>query len=629
MTNINVTQRDIEKGFRVMNIITLDFETYYSKTYNLSKLTTEEYIRHPNFQVIGVSVKVNDQPAQWFSGSAKEILRFLHQFDWDSSALLSHNTMFDGAILSWRCGIRPALLLDTMCMSRALHGVNARHSLAAVAERYGVGQKGSEVAKTIGKRRKDFTPEELEAYGAYCVNDVTLTWEIFNKMMAAGFPHREIMLIDLTLRMFTEPVLELNVPHLERHLENIVETKRQLLAASGVTDKADLMSNQKFAALLKAHGVTPPMKISARTGEPTYAFAKTDEEFLALRNHESLTVQALVEARLGNKTTIEETRTQRFIDIGKRGPLPIPLRYYAAHTGRWGGTDYINLQNLPSRGPNAKQIKNAITAPDGYMLVNCDSSQIEARILAWWAEQDDLVEAFAKREDVYKKMAVSIYGVPVDQINKSQRHVGKTTVLGCGYGMGAAKFQAYLKTGYPPVEIDIDEARRIIDVYRNTNQKIVELWRQAQLALKYMLIGERVQIGREGVVEVDPYKKAIILPNGLSIIYDNLSAQETEKGYEYIYDTREGSTRIYGGKCVENCVQALARCVVAEQMLKIAKRYKVVLTVHDSVLTCVPENKLDEARKYIEDCMNWVPSWAKGLPISCESGVGKTYGGCE
>jgi DNA polymerase len=226
-------------------------------------------------------------------------------------------------------------------------------------------------------------------------------------------------------------------------------------------------------------------------------------------------------------------------------------------------------------------------------------------------------------------MAVSIYGVPVDQINKSQRHVGKTTVLGCGYGMGAAKFQAYLKTGYPPVEIDIDEARRIIDVYRNTNQKIVELWRQAQLALKYMLIGERVQIGREGVVEVDPYKKAIILPNGLSIIYDNLSAQETEKGYEYIYDTREGSTRIYGGKCVENCVQALARCVVAEQMLKIAKRYKVVLTVHDSVLTCVPENKLDEARKYIEDCMNWVPSWAKGLPISCESGVGKTYGGCE
>jgi DNA polymerase I-like protein with 3'-5' exonuclease and polymerase domains len=612
-----------------MDVITLDFETYYSKAYSLSKLTTEEYIRSPLFQVIGVSAKVNDGPTRWFSGSAKATLDFLRSFDWSRSAVLSHNTMFDGAILSWRCGIRPARLLDTMCMSRALHGVNARHSLAAVAERYGVGEKGTEVARAIGKRRGDFSPEELAAYGAYCVKDTDLTWEIFNRMMAAGFPPQELRLIDLTLRMFTDPVLQLDVPHLEGHLLHTVQAKAQLLVDAGVADKADLMSNPKFAAMLEAQGVTPPMKMSARTGKPAYAFAKTDEDFLALREHESLAVQTLVEARLGNKTTIEETRTQRFIDVGRRGAFPVPLRYYAAHTGRWGGTDKINLQNLPSRGPNAKQIKKAIIAPDGHVLIDCDSSQIEARVLAWWAGQDDLVEAFAKREDVYKKMAVSIYGVPLTSVDKAQRHVGKTTVLGCGYGMGAPKFQTYLKTGFPPIEVDTDEAKRIIDVYRHTNDKIVDLWKRAQLALKHLVLGDSISLGRPGVVDVDPTRGGIVLPSGLPILYDNLRAQETEKGYEYVYDTREGPTRIYGGKCVENIVQALARCVVAEQMLKIAKRYRVVLTVHDSVISCVPEAEVVEAQAYIESCMRWTPAWATGLPVNCESGVGKSYGACE
>jgi DNA polymerase len=612
-----------------VDIITADFETFYSKTYSLSKMTTEAYIRDPQFQVIGVSVKVNDQPTQWFSGTARETLEFLHGFDWENSALLSHNTMFDGAILSWRCGIRPARLLDTMCMSRALHGVNARHSLAAVAERYGVGEKGDEVVRAIGKRRSDFTAGELREYAAYCVKDTDLTWEIFSRMLAAGFPTPELKLIDLTLRMFTDPMLRLDVPHLEGHLMHTVRTKEDLLAEAGITDKKDIMSNLKFAALLEAHGAEPPTKISPATGKTAYAFAKTDEDFLALQEHESLAVQTLVAARLGNKSTIEETRTQRFIEVGRRGAFPIPLRYYAAHTGRWGGTDKVNLQNLPSRGPNAKQIKRAIVAPDGYMLVDCDSSQIEARVLAWWAEQEDLVQAFERKEDVYKIMATSIYGVPVEDVTKQQRHVGKTTVLGCGYGMGAPKFQTYLKTGFPPMDVELDEAKRIIDIYRHTNHRIVDLWRDAQNCIKYMAQGDRLRFGRPGVIDADPTRRGIILPNGLPILYPNLRAQETEKGYEYVYDTRQGPTRIYGGKAVENVVQALARIVVGEQMLKIAKRYHVVLTVHDSVIACVPEDEVDEAQAYIEACMRWVPRWAAGLPVNCESGVGKSYGDCE
>ena len=142
------------------------------------------------------------------------------------------------------------------------------------------------------------------------------------------------------------------------------------------------------------------------------------KEFKHLLTHQDERVQSLVAARLGNKSTLEETRTQRFIDIAKRGLLPVPVRYYAAHTGRWGGDDKINLQNLPSRGANANMLKRGIIAPQGHSIIDADSAQIEARVLAWLAEQDDLTEAFAKGEDVYKNMASRIYGVAESDVTK-------------------------------------------------------------------------------------------------------------------------------------------------------------------------------------------------------------------
>jgi DNA polymerase I-like protein with 3'-5' exonuclease and polymerase domains len=611
-----------------MQLITVDLETFYSKEYSLSKLTTEQYIRDPRFQVIGASVKVDDAPAEWFSGPAKETLAFLRSFEMEKHAVLCQNTMFDGAILSWRCGIRPKRLLDTMCMSRALHGVNARHSLAALAERYGVGTKGTEVLRAIGKRRLDFTARELAEYGAYCVKDTELTHAIFMRMLAAGFPKAELQLIDLTLRMFTEPVLELDVPHLEGHLQHTLAAKQQMLTDAGVGSKKDLMSNPKFADMLRALGVEPPTKISDKTGKEAYAMAKTDEAFVALAEHEDIRVQTLMAARLGNKSTIEETRTQRFIGIGKRGSLPIPLRYYAAHTGRWGGTDKLNLQNLPSRGPNAKQIKKAIRAGRGYVIIECDSSQIEARVLAWLAGQEDLIAAFARKDDVYKLMASKLFGVDIDDVDKGQRQIGKVVVLGCGYGIGHIKLQVFLKL-QAGVVVSLDEAKRIIDVYRFSNDRISQLWKDAQNTLKHLALGDRLSFGRPGVLDVDPSAPGIILPNGLPILYDGLRAEQGEKGYEYLYDTRQGPKRIYGGACVENVTQALARIVVGEQMLKISKRYRPVLTVHDSVVSCVPEAEADEAREYIETCMRWTPAWATGLPVNCESGVGTSYGACE
>lgn len=610
-----------------MDLITVDFETYYSKDFSLSKLTTEEYIRDPRFEIIGVSVKVNNGPTEWASGTHEEFREYFNDFDWANSMVLAHNTMFDGAILSWLFDIRPRAWADTMCMGRGLHGVEVGASLKALSERYGVGEKGTEVLNALGKRREDFTESELDKYGDYCINDVELTYKLFALMNESMFPKKELKVIDCTLRMFIEARLELDLGLLEQHLISIRDRKDELLEAANITDKKQLMSNDKFAELLKEQGAIPPTKTSPATGKETYAFAKTDEGFKALAEHDNLNVQALVAARLGNKSTLEETRTQRFIDIAKRGTLPVPVRYYAAHTGRWGGSDKINIQNLPSRGPDGKMLKKSIMAPEGYMLIDCDSSQIEARVLAWFAGQDDLTEAFRNKQDVYVKMASRIYDVREEDITPQQRFVGKTTILGAGYGMGALRFQDQLKNF--GVELPMDECRRVINIYRETNWKINKLWRDANVMLEELSKNSAVSIGEQSVIEPIAALQGVRLPSGLVMRYEDLTGEQNEKGLEFTYKTRRGRTKIYGGKFVENACQAIARCIISEQMLLIDKKYPPVLTVHDSIVACVPEEEVNEAQQYIEECMRFVPDWAEGLPLDCESGVARTYGDCE
>ena len=613
-----------------MNVITVDFETYYSNTFSLSKMTTEEYVRHDDFEVIGVGVAVNDATPVWFSGTEEQIKVWFKQFDWANSFVLAHNTQFDGAILSWRYGIRPKGWLDTLCMARAIHGVDAGGSLAKLAERYNIGVKGTEVVNALGLRRLNFPPEQLDKYGEYCCNDVALTRTLFHVFMlpgvGAGFPAKELKVIDCTLRMFIEPTLVLNRDMLQAHLDGVKAKKAALLEASQA-DKDMLMSNDKFAELLMSLRVEPPRKVSARTGKEAWAFAKTDEEFKKLLEHPDPRVQTLVGARLGTKTTLEETRTQRFIEIAERGPLPVPIKYYAAHTGRWGGDDKINLQNLPSRGENAGKLKRAIEAPEGYVMIDADSSQIEARTVAWLSGQTDLVKAFENGEDVYKIMASAIYGKAVDQISKEERFVGKTTILGAGYGMGAVKFQAQLKTF--AVDIPLDECQRIISVYRSTYEKIPALWREGQSCLRAILTKNAANFGTQEAVTFDGAEGGFRLPSGLWQKYEGLTKITDAEGKEqYQYLTRKGIVKIYGGKVVENICQALARCVIAEQMLKIAKQYRVVLTVHDAVACVAPQEEAKEAQAYVESCMRWRPEWAATLPLNCESGMAKSYGDC-
>jgi DNA polymerase len=606
-----------------MNIITIDFETYYDRQFSLSKITTEEYVRSPEFEVIGVAVKENDEKTTWFTGDYAGVSSFLATFDWANAAVLAHNSMFDAAILTWIYDIKPKAWLDTLSMARALHGSEVGNSLAKLVQYYELGQKGTEVVDALGMRREAFGKEQLDAYGGYCINDVELTYALFKKL-APSFKLSELQLISLTIKMFSEPVLELDRNMLLEHLEGVKKRKAELLVGAGVDTRDDLMSNPKFAEMLRGLGVEPPTKISLTTGKETLALAKSDEEFKALAEHPDDRVQALVAARLGNKSTLEETRTERFLGIASRGKMPVPLQYYAAHTGRWGGADKLNLQNLPARGANAGKLKNAIRAPKGYVLIDSDSSQIEARMLAWLSGQDDLVEAFKNGEDVYKIMASAIYAKDESEITKEERFVGKTTILGAGYGMGAKKFGAQLKTF--GMAIEEGEAIRIINVYRQTYPSITGLWTQGKHTVEAMVKNQNTPFGN-GCVEVHG-DLGILLPNGLYQRYPNLRKIKAADGDQYVYDSRRGAVKIYGGKLVENICQALARCIIGEQMLRIAKKYRPVLTVHDAVACIAPEEEVKEAMAYVEECMQWIPDWATGLPVNCEAGYGKTYGDC-
>jgi DNA polymerase len=605
-----------------LKIFCLDFETYYSQTYSLSKMTTEEYIRGSEFETIGVAVCEQGGDPLWFSGTKADTKKFLDSFELGKHLVVAHNAMFDMAILNWQFDIKPKGIADTLSMARAIHGTEVGGSLAKLAEHYSLGVKGTEVLNALGKRRIDFNTQDLAQYGEYCKNDVVLTMGLFEQL-SAGFPPTELRLIDLTIRMFSEPSLWLDGNMLHDHLGNVRRAKEVYL---NKYMKEDLMSNDKFAQLLSSLGVTPPTKISPATGKETWAFAKTDEGFKALLEHEEESVQLLACSRLGVKSTLEETRTERFIEIAQRGLFPIPLRYYAAHTGRWGGDDKVNLQNLPRQS----RLKDAIMAPPGSVVVDSDSSQIEARTLAWLAEQNDLVDAFERGEDVYKIMASSIYVKAQEEISKDERFVGKTTILGCGYGMGSAKFKAQLKTFN--VEIEDGEANRIIKVYRETYDWIPQLWRQAGVALDAIINDQTAPLGRKDVLFVDG-RKGIRLPNGLYMKYPNLRKMRNEQGKdEYVYDTKKGKAvvpnRIYGGKVIENVCQALARIIIGEQMLQVAKKYKVVMTVHDAIACVIPEQEAETGQEYVEMCMRMRPKWAQELPLNCESGVGKSYGEC-
>jgi len=604
---------------KIPSVITLDFETYYDQKYSLKTLTTEEYVRDSQFEVIIVAVKVNDGEVQACSGTKEELQTFLAQFELHRNILLCHNTAFDGFILSHVFNLHPLRYADTMSMGRILHGVSESVSLENLSKIYYAGIKGNYVEKTKGKHRVDFSPQELEEFTDYCKGDVNLTWMLFNAMISE-LPVEELRLIDLTIKMYCKPRILIDTPLLQGHLKYLKQVKEELLTKAEV-HKDVVMSNDKFATMLRLHGVTPPTKRSPTTGKETWAFAKTDEGFKALIAHENPAVQLLAAARLGNKSTLDETRTEKFIGIGGRGAFPFSVLYSgAAVTHRWSGFD-VNPQNLPRGGV----LRHSLIAPLNRLLIAGDLNAIELRIGLWLAEEEEQLQLLREGLDLYKKSAEEISGIPYDQVDKDTRFIFKTVNLAAIYGVGYEKLWRTLKLG--GVEKNITEVQNIVNAYRMLRTNLVRTWKDGDRVLQAITSRETMEFGRKGLFKV--VEGGILKPNGLVLKYPNL--QRNADGFMYtVLDKKKLKwERLYGAKVFQRCVQSLARDLIAWQMLRVNKKIPVVGTVHDEIIGMIWEDEHVEAIQYMYDVMDMKPGWALDLPLAAAVGVGKNYGDCK
>ena len=641
-------------------ILTVDFETRWdSKNYTLSKMTTEEYIRDERFTAFGCCFHEygSDDPIEWVRGA--DLPAFLADIDWGRTAVLAHNAQFDISILEWRYGVRPAFIFDTLSMARALRGVEVGNSLARLAIAFNLPEKGKAVHSTDGLAELDAVVDfEL---GEYCKHDVYLCEMIFSRLVE-GYPAKELRLIDMTLKMYTRPMLVLDEEMLMDALIEEKEKRESLLQRCGV-DESALASNPQFAAILESLGVPAPTKVSKTTGKPTLALAKNDALFQALLNSDNEDVALLCETRLKVKSTTERTRAQRFLDIASRGTLPVPLTYYGAVTGRWTAAkgSAINMQNL-KRG---SFLRKAIMAPEGHQLVVGDLSQIEPRVLAWLADYDAMLDIFRSGGDPYAQFGAQMFNIP--GLTKAEypdlRQSAKSALLGAGYQLGWASFAMQLLTGFlgaPPVRYDKafakqlgvngasarkfldwtdkleaiphtcsdDEllihclaAKAIIDKYRATAAPVETFW-----GLCGNLIEHSLYKGNEYTHKCLTFRKGEIeLPSGMKLLYPDLQPSKDAKGrLQWTYGPDR--VKLYAGKITNNVTQGVARCVMTDGMLRVAKRYPVVGTVHDEQIVCVQDSEVDFAKTWVLEQMTVEPSYLPGIPLAADGGAHRRYG---
>lgn len=603
-----------------MNIITLDFETFFSDEYTLSKLTTEEYVRDARFEAHGVGIRwPGSERTTWFTG---ENIAANLDLDWSRTACLCHHAHFDGLILSHHYGIKPAFWFDTLSMARLLIGNHLSVSLENLAKHFNLQAKSVPYNLFKGKHWHELEPHVQQQVASGCLHDCDLTWDIFSTL-AKAFPQEEYALVDATVRMFTEPLLVGNTELLADIYQEESMAKARLLAELEVSG-ADIRKDWKFAELLRAEGVEPEQKPGKPKEDGTprwnYSFAKTDDFMRELLDDENERVALLAEARLSEKSNITQTRTTRLGWMSTRGAMPVYLSYCGAHTTRWSGGDKVNWQNRKRGG----RLEKAIEAPQGSAVVVNDASQIECRILNEVAGQRDVIERFRNREDPYVNLASQFYGRPITKADEKERGTGKQGELSCGYGAGGPTIKATAKRGTygPPVYLTDEEALRLRDTYRATHPGVTQLWAQAGDVLKKMHSNSEFEWHCLYVKD-----KRIYLPNGAPLIYETLEWTQFDDGEQgWTILSRRGRVTQYGAKLVENIIQALARLHVSQAWLRCREAgIRMVSMEHDKLLAVVAEHEAQDAFNFMREEMSRPPVWLPNVPLDSEGYVSDTF----
>ncbi len=651
-----------------MKVVTIDFETYWSTDFSLTKMSFIEYIKSPLFEVISVAIKIGSGDTNVYFG--RDVAPALQAIDWADAACVAHNgAEFDFPLLVWSYDVHPKLFVDTLHLARARHQSSVGGSLKKLSAHYGLPDKNNAaLLSTKGKRLSDMSPQECADMGVYNVQDTAntaLLFKIFKSEMVsdsedlrevvkvAQWANKEMRLSDMTTRMICYPQLHCDTDLLGATLAEAEGIKeKQLLSLTdvlGVLDveevRAELASAPKFAAVLESMGVTPPRKISKTTGKETYALAKTDEEFTALLEHEDERVQMVTAARLGVKSTLLETRLAKMKTCAERmgGWMPVPLAYHAATTGRWGGRIW-NPQNLPRISRNkdgsvkpklTNALRMSLRAPEGYKIVVSDLSGIELRVnhYLWGVESTAKLYAADAEADLYRDFAATLFGKARSDVTKDERQLAKVAQLGLGYGAGAKTFQRVAKL-MGGIDLDEDEARRVTETWRFKYIDIVTGWAKCNVLIQSIFKGEEFSVGRGLVKSV---KGGALLPSGRTLFYPQLcrvfdeTAATKRQREGFAYGEGRNKSKIYGGLMCENLVQGIARDVIAEQALTIWKTtgFYPALTVHDELVYVVPDAKAEQQLQAVNAVMRTPPAWLPGIVLWSEGDVAQNYGAAK
>lgn len=688
-------------------LVVIDFETYWdSKTYTLSKMGPIEYVRNEKFtpQLCAFTLSNGSCCVDCSVVEHERLRTTFENLDTHDVAWCGHNMHgFDSLILSEFFDFHPQKIYDTIAMMRwtGLSRV-CRESHAALTEFLGNGNKA---AGTIVSDHKqwpdDFTPEERAFFIQYCKDDAGQCYQNAQAMLPYMTPDA-LRFMSITARMATEPSFVLDEDLLLEYLSDLDaaadKARQELMAMFSFQTNADMLaalrSADKFADMLRSLGVEPPLKesaaktktkreklqLAADAGRPgaaeelenmqpvmTYAFSKTDVDFVLMQDHPDPRVALLVRTRLQLNSSIDRSRAETLLKFARmHKPLPIMLGAWLAHTGRYSAgasadagtkTDKLQFQNLSKRDPSKRKLRQAIKVPKGKVVVACDSSQIEARGLAFVANEVGLLTQFREGRDPYSELAETIFGVPWQDIKagaksgdktmKMYRNTGKTGILSCGYGVGHHKYSNTLLRQGIHLHEDLDRhhelARYAHGIYRAAHPNIVAFWKTAENVLEAMLRGESGTFGGPnndiytfGIMPVGPRTDLCVpsvrFPSGYILRYPGLRAERNDRGkWQFVYDTYKGAskipTHIYGGAFTNNLVQGLSFVdVIMYQGCRMDEAgIKLACNIHDAWASVVPEEQGEYVKQQMLHYMSMVPPALNGLPVACEAEIGTTF----
>lgn len=692
----------------ISNHLYIDFETFFSEDYSLTKkdMTYLKFIKHQFFKIQSAAVRIGNGKTHYFR-EAGEIRDYIEEalIENPDLVLVAQQAFFDGGIVRYHFGLEFKYCIDLPSLSRAVWPNAMFHNLNAIGERLYPGDKSKQKSDDIAFTKGVYNWTDLihERNERYNIQDTDLLAEFVQYFVNGGFPHDVLLQQSIVNMMYFKPSFHADVPLLtkarneaEKRQEEAVqaaikflqenarvnkhfwvtmadrdktkyptqkaynEIYRRTFGMPPMKDKSELRkvltSNDKFAYLLeKGFDIPVPLKQGSSKIDPdamTYALGKNDVEFQAMMTaHRDLAV--VWTGRMESKSNQEKTRATTFLEYADLcdGFIPVPLRNSAAHTHRLGGTESINMQNLGRKSP----CRPALTGGGVYAINATDSSNIESRVSAWFCGHEEKLDLFRRGGDPYNETATVIFGYPVDRKSKTVDHsmqgaVGKATDLGCGYQMGADRFRDYLNAGplgMDPIFLeDIPELAKysnpykyVIDKYRRANYPIKDMWDTLQSTI--------FDMARKSCdYELGPLlvrHERIWLPSGLSLHYPGL--HKTKEG-NWAYESRDGGLSfLFGGKLLENIIQALSQIIILRQMVWISCYLELVygdeartaLQVHDEVVSAFPlegaeltgytdrgepiwknGEKIEEVSADITAIMHRTDSWFDGIPIGAE-----------